>query len=122
MTYLTEVERYRYAERLLAQRDPLGALQMLDPLLDAHAGDHGVQLLAARAYYHSAQLGRAREALTALLDRDPTDHYVRFLLGRTLERSSRHEEALPHLRLAAAMNHDPEYADSVARVERKLAA
>ncbi|MER6951758.1 tetratricopeptide repeat protein [Nonomuraea sp. NPDC000554] len=122
MTHLTEVERYRYAERLLAQRDPLGALQMLDPLLDTHAGDHGVQLLAARAYYHSAQLGRAREALTALLDRDPTDHYVRFLLGRTLERSSRHEEALPHLRLAAAMNHDPEYADSVARVERKLAA
>ncbi|MFI6320973.1 tetratricopeptide repeat protein [Nonomuraea sp. NPDC050556] len=116
------IERYRFSERLLAQRDPLGALQMLEPLLAEHADDHGVQLLAARAYFHSAQLGRAREALTALLDRDPSDHYARFLLGRTLERSRRYDEALPHLRMAAAMHQDPDYADSVSRVSDRLTA
>ncbi|WP_327087849.1 tetratricopeptide repeat protein [Nonomuraea sp. NBC_01738] len=120
MTLLNEIERYRYAERLLGERDALGALYMLEPLLDEHGDDRGVQLLAARAYYHSAQLGRARETLGALVERDPSDHYARFLLGRTLERSSRHEEALPHLRMAAAMAYDPDYADSVSRVERKL--
>lgn len=120
MTLLNEIERYRYAERLLGQRDPLGALTMLEPLLADHADDHGVQLLAARAYYHSAQLGRARDALTGLLERDPSDHYARFLLGRTLERASRPAEALPHLRLAATMHTDPDYTDSVLRVERKL--
>lgn len=120
MTLLNEIERYRYAERLLGQRDPLGALYMLEPLLASHGDDHGVQLLAARAYFHSAQLGRARETLTALLERDPSDHYARFLLGRTLERASRFTEALPHLRLAAAMSQDPDYTDSVTRVESRL--
>ncbi|MEV0581403.1 tetratricopeptide repeat protein [Nonomuraea sp. NPDC050310] len=116
----THVDRYRFAERLLAQRDALGALRLLEPLLHEHGDDHGVQLLAARAYYHSAQLGRAREALTALVERDPSDHYARFLLGRTLERAGRAREALPHLRMAAAMAPEPDYSDSVARVTRSL--
>ncbi|GAA2365090.1 tetratricopeptide repeat protein [Nonomuraea africana] len=118
---VNEIERYRFAERLLGMKDPLGALMMLEPLLEEHGDDHGLQELAARAYYHSAQLGRAREALTALLERDPSDHYARFLLGRTLERSSLLTEALPQLRMAAAMHADPDYAESVGRVERKLA-
>ncbi|WP_431899366.1 tetratricopeptide repeat protein [Nonomuraea sp. bgisy101] len=119
---MNEIERYRFAERLLGMRDPLGALMMLEPLLEEHGDDHGVQLLTARAYYHSAQLGRAKQALDGLLERDPSDHYARFLLGRTLERASRLDEALPHLRMAAAMHADPDYLDSVGRVERKLAA
>ncbi|MFI9556208.1 tetratricopeptide repeat protein [Nonomuraea endophytica] len=120
MTLLNEIERYRYAERLLGQRDALGALYMLEPLLDEHGDDPGVLLLAARAYYHSAQLGRAQKTLGTLVERDPSDHYARFLLGRTLERASKPEQALPHLRMAAAMAGEPDYADSVTRVERKL--
>lgn len=38
-----------------------------------------------------------------ILDIDPVEDYARLMLGRTLERQSRHEEARPHLRLAAAM-------------------
>jgi cytochrome c-type biogenesis protein CcmH/NrfG len=120
MTHLTEIERFRFAERLLGQRDALGALYMLEPLLTEHGDDPGVRLLAARAYYHSAQLAKARKALLALVDGDPADHYARFLLGRTLERASRPAEALPHLRMAAAMAAEPDYTESVARVERKL--
>ncbi|GAA4094509.1 tetratricopeptide repeat protein [Nonomuraea soli] len=115
-----DLDRYRFAERLLAQRDALGALRILEPLLEEYGDHYGVRMLTARAYYHSAQLGRAREALSALIETDPADHYARFLLGRTLERSGRPGEARTHLRMAAAMSPEPDYVDSVARVERKL--
>ncbi|MEU3163752.1 DsbA family protein [Streptosporangium sp. NPDC006930] len=116
-----EVRWLRQAETLLDARDPLGALRTLRPLLADHGDDPAVRLLAARAYFGSAQLGRARETLEALLERTPGDHYARFLLGRTLERANRHPEALPHLRLAAAMSPDPDYVDAVDRVESRLA-
>jgi predicted DsbA family dithiol-disulfide isomerase len=98
-----EVERYRWAESLLDQRDPLGALVLLRPLLAEHGSDRSVRLLAARAWYASAQLGRARAALEELVAEHPADAYAHVLLGRTLERMSRGEQAGPHLRLGAAM-------------------
>ncbi|MGJ6966112.1 DsbA family protein [Streptosporangium sp. G11] len=116
-----EVRWLRQAEALLDARDPLGALRTLRPLLADHGDDPAVRLLAARAYFGSAQLGRARETLESLLERTPGDHYARFLLGRTLERANRHLEALPHLRLAAAMFPEPDYVDALDRVESRLA-
>jgi predicted DsbA family dithiol-disulfide isomerase len=98
-----EVERYRWAESLLEQRDPLGALVLLRPLLAEHGRDRSVRLLAARAWYASAQLGRARTALEELVAEHPADAYAQVLLGRTLQRMSRGEEAGPHLRLSSAM-------------------
>ncbi|GAA2886312.1 hypothetical protein GCM10010517_50040 [Streptosporangium fragile] len=115
-----EVRLLRQAESLLDARDPLGALRTLEPLLAEHGDDPSVRLLAARAYFGSAQLGRARQALESLLERAPGDHYARFLLGRTLERANRHAEALPHLRLAAAMSPDPAYTEAVRRVENRV--
>ncbi|MGI5269015.1 DsbA family protein [Nonomuraea sp. CA-218870] len=103
-----EVERYRHAESLLDQRDPLGALVLLKPLLGEHGDDRNVLLLAGRAYYLSAQLGRARETLERLVAATPDDAYARHLLGRTLQRQGHAGEAAPHLRMAAAMA--PEYA------------
>ncbi|MEU8777192.1 tetratricopeptide repeat protein [Streptomyces sp. NPDC048606] len=61
------------------------------------------RLLPARAYYHSAQLSRAERELRALLERRPVEDYAQLLLGRTLERAGRSEEARPYLRMAAAM-------------------
>ena len=58
-----------------------------------------------------------RDALRALVDRDPTDHYAHHMLGRTLERQNKPREALPFLRLAAAMAAVPDYAQAVQRVE-----
>ncbi|NRQ34964.1 tetratricopeptide repeat protein [Nonomuraea sp. NN258] len=103
-----EVERLRHAESLLDRRDPLGALTLLKPLLAEHGEDRGLRLLAARAYYASAQLGRAAAALTELAAQTPDDSYVRHLLGRTLQRQGKAEQAAPHLAMAAAMT--PEYA------------
>ncbi|MGW3349724.1 DsbA family protein [Nonomuraea rubra] len=105
-----EVERLRYAESLLDQRDPLGALTLLRPLMEEHGGDRGVRLLAARAYFASAQLNRARTALESLVAESPDDSYARHLLGRTLQRQGRHDEAASHLTLAAVMT--PDYATS----------
>ncbi|MCP2356126.1 putative DsbA family dithiol-disulfide isomerase [Nonomuraea thailandensis] len=101
-----EVERLRLAESLLDQRDPLGTLTLLRPLMAEHGDDRGVRLLAARAYFASAQLNRARTALESLVAESPDDSYARHLLGRTLQRQGRHEEAASHLTLAAAMTPD----------------
>ncbi|MEJ2863704.1 hypothetical protein [Actinomycetospora flava] len=49
------------------------------------------------------QLERAEQTLCDLLADAPADGYARLLLGRTLQRRSRHAEAATHLRLAAAM-------------------
>ncbi|MCC5581306.1 DsbA family protein [Microtetraspora sp. AC03309] len=103
-----EVERLRYAESLLDQRDPFGALVLLRPLLDEHGDDRTVRMLAARAYFASAQLGRARATLEWLVAESPDDSYARHLLGRTLQRQGLAEEAAPHLTMAAVMT--PEYA------------
>lgn len=98
-----EVERLRHAESLLEQRDPLGALTLLAPLLEAHGGDRSVRTLAARAYFASAQLGRATRALQSLVEDFPDDSYARHLLGRTLRRRGLDDEAAAHLALAEAM-------------------
>ncbi|UCM89079.1 DsbA family protein [Streptomyces marincola] len=99
-----EVRRLRWAESLLDQRDPLGALTLLRPLLDQHAADLNVRRAAARAYYHSAQLNRARAVLERLVDEAPDDAYARLMLGRALQRLGREDLAAPHLRTAAAMS------------------
>ena len=96
--------------------DPIGAARLLEPIIAAEPGHSDVRLLLARAYFHSAQLGRAEQQLRILVERDPTDHYARFVLGRTLERQSRPAEALTQLRMAAAMHPSQEYEEALARV------
>lgn len=64
---------------------------------------HGLaepRLLLARAYYHSAQLGRAETAARQVIAEDPQDAYAHLLLGRTLQRAGRADEARGPLRLA----------------------
>ena len=63
-------------------------------------GTAELRLYLARSYYHSAQLARSEEILRAMLVDDPDDHYALLLLGRTLQRQSRHDEARPHLAMA----------------------
>ncbi|MGI5171518.1 DsbA family oxidoreductase [Spirillospora sp. CA-253888] len=101
-----EVRRLRRAESLLDQRDPLGALTLLGPLLAEHGEDRNVRMLAARAYYASAQLNRAAAALEDLAAQTPDDSYVHHLLGRTRQRQGRGRDAAAHLAVAAAMTPD----------------
>ncbi|MEU4448454.1 tetratricopeptide repeat protein [Actinosynnema sp. NPDC050801] len=114
-------EAFRRAEALLAERRPLEALRELRVVLEAAPDQVGVQLLAGRAYLGSAQLKRAEAAFRKVLELDPSDHYARFALGRTLQRQSRLTEALTQLRIAAAMNPSPEYQEALGEVSARLA-
>ena len=111
---------YRRAVIFFDAGDPITAAKVLEPIVEAEPDRFDVRLLLARAYFHSAQLGRAEEQLRRLVELNPSDHYARFVLGRTLERAHRPTEALPHLRMAAAMHPSEEYADAVRRAEGKV--
>jgi Flp pilus assembly protein TadD len=110
---------YRMAEGWLDGGRPLEALSMLTPrreeLLETASG----AMLLGRAYFKSAQLRKAEEVFRRAVDLGPTDSYARYLLGRTLARQSRHAEALPHLRLAAAQN--PQYASDRDECQSRIA-
>jgi Flp pilus assembly protein TadD len=112
---------FRQAEALVEERRPLDALKALEPVLDAEPDKPSVQLLAGRAYFHSAQLRHAEQALTRVLELDPSDHYARFVLGRTLQRLGRLVEALGQLRMASAMNPVPEYQEALGEVSARIA-
>ncbi|MFJ8533801.1 tetratricopeptide repeat protein [Streptomyces sp. NPDC093591] len=98
----TTVERWERAQLLFDAKDYIGAARLLAAVVEEAPEQGGPRLLLARAYYHSAQLGRAEEQLRKVIDRDPVEHYAHLMLGRTLERQGRHDEAGPWLRLAAA--------------------
>lgn len=112
---------YRVAYDLLCRRAPGEALDLIEPALAEDPGNTGLRSLRAWAFLIRAQLGRAEEELSRLVADDPSDVWARHALGRALERQSRYADALPHLRLAAAMSGDPVHEAAVSRVEARLA-
>ncbi|WP_053846180.1 tetratricopeptide repeat protein [Streptomyces sp. NRRL B-24085] len=98
----TTVERWERAGLLFEARDYSGAAKLLAAVVEEAPEQTGPRLLLARAYYHSAQLRRAEEQLRVIVERDPVEHYAHLMLGRTLQRLGRAEEAEPWLRMAGA--------------------
>ncbi|TWF92680.1 tetratricopeptide repeat protein [Saccharopolyspora dendranthemae] len=121
MTTEGTVEAFRRAERLVTQRRPLEALSVLEPVVDVARDEPSVQLLLGRAYFFSAQLRKAERAFLRLLDLDPSDHYARLVLGRTLQRQGRLNEARAQLRLAATMHPDPAYQEALGEINAHIA-
>ncbi|HEU5036558.1 MAG TPA: tetratricopeptide repeat protein [Nocardioides sp.] len=111
---------YRTAFDLLARRAPREALEVLEPALEQEPENTGLRILRAWAFLQRAQLQRAEADLSRLVEENPSDDWSRHALGRCLERQSRYAEALPHLRLAAAMSGDPDHGLAALRVERLL--
>jgi thioredoxin-like negative regulator of GroEL len=112
---------YRVAHDLLERRAPVEALAVLEPALAEEPRNTGLRSLRAWAFMMRVQHGRAEVELASLVADDPTDVWARHALGRALEAQSRHAEALPHLRLAAAMSDDPIHVAAVRRAEARLA-
>lgn len=103
---MSAYDLFRFAEEQFAERDYIGAAQALERLFEVDGEQDGhaaARELLARAYFHSAQLGRAEATARDLLERDPTDAYAALLLARSLERQSRPEEADRARRLADAL-------------------
>lgn len=103
------LQAYERGQLFFEAADYVTAAQVLADVVDADPDKVGPRLLLARAYYHSAQLGRAESTLREVVERAPTEAYAHLMLGRTLQRQGRREEARPFLRLAAAMSGDPDY-------------
>jgi Flp pilus assembly protein TadD len=106
----TAYDRFRWAEELFADRQYRTAAQVLEQVLHPENADElgGVgttdaRLLLARAYFFSAQLRGAEREARAVLDQQPTEAYAALLLGRTLQRGQRHDEARTYLAMAEAM-------------------
>ena len=100
----TAHDRWVRAQALFDERAYREAAVLLAELLEDSA-DVGheltdVRLLLARSLYHSAQLNGAIKVATELLDHDPNEPYAHLLVGRSLQRQGKAEEAQPHLRLA----------------------
>jgi tetratricopeptide (TPR) repeat protein len=111
---------YRTAFDLLARRAPAEALDVLEPALADEPDNTGLRTLRAWAFLMRAQLQRAEADLEWLVAENPSDDWAQHALGRCLERQSRYAEALPHLRLAAAMSGEPDHGLAVLRVERMV--
>ncbi len=100
----TTHDRWLRAQALFAERGYREAAVLLAELLD-DPGDVGheltdVRLLLARALFHSAQLDGTIRVATELLEHDPNEPYAHLLVGRSLQRQGKADEAQPHLRLA----------------------
>lgn len=121
MTIGTTYDRYRWAQDLLAHRDPNAAYRVLAELLDEATADAsraddlgGAQLAAIRAElagaaYHSARLDITADLARESLADDPTDVDALVLLVRALQRLGRGADATMALnRLAAIVGPDHE--------------
>ena len=86
--------------------DPSTAARILSEVATAAPDNRAVLTELALAHVQSAALSRAEQVARRLVELDPSDSYARLLLGRALARQSRHAEAVPQLRLAAAMTDD----------------
>src|ERR687890_1729633 len=100
----TAHDRWVRAQSLFDERAYREAAVLLAELID-DAADVGheltdVRLLLARSLYHSAQLDGTIRVATELLDHDPNEPYAHLLVGRSLQRQGKPDEAQPHMRLA----------------------
>ncbi|MEV7416545.1 tetratricopeptide repeat protein [Streptomyces sp. NPDC089919] len=102
----TAAERWARAQLFFDAKEYTNAARTLKGLAAESPELLAPRLLLARAYYHSAQLGRAETELRGILERWPVEDYAQLMLGRTLERQGRAADAAPYLRLAAAMSGD----------------
>lgn len=91
------------ADLLLAMGNPIAAARILTRVVEAEPANEAALEMLARAYFGSAQLGRAEEALSRLVQLAPANGWARRALARTLERQSRAGEAAVHHRVADAL-------------------
>jgi Flp pilus assembly protein TadD len=109
MTQPREIDlhsEYLRADLFFAMGNPTEAARILTRVVEAEPDNEAALELLARSYFGSAQLARAEESLSRLVDLSPANGWARRALARTLERQSRHDEAVAHHRVADALGAD----------------
>ena len=96
-------DRGEYISAAVALAELVEEIERPVPGAEVSTGSTDLRLLLGRAYFHSAQLGKAEEVLVRIVDEHPTEAYAQLLLGRTLQRAGRHDEAARPLALAAIL-------------------
>ena len=99
MTY----EEYRRGIMFFEAKDYAEAGRILAPIAEREPGNQALLETLGRAYFHSAQLGRAEAAFRDLVELAPDHGWAHEALARTLERRNRPDEARRHRNLARAM-------------------
>ena len=97
---------YLRADLLFAMGQPVEAARILEPVVAAEPANAASLELLSRAYFGSAQLAKAEQALARLVELAPANAWARRALARTLERQSRGAEAVVHHRMADALGAD----------------
>jgi uncharacterized protein HemY len=91
---------YRFAQRLLEEREPLPAVPLLEQASRQLPDERAILRLLALAYYGSASFVAAESLLRRLVDADPLDADSLHMLGKTLELTGRPEQAQQYFALA----------------------
>jgi predicted Zn-dependent protease len=94
---------YLRADLYFSMGQPAEAARVLEPVVAAEPANTAALELLARSFFGSAQLHRAEEALTRLVELAPANGWARRALARTLERQSRPADAVVHHRVADAL-------------------
>lgn len=102
--YAELAEQYERGTLYFGMGRYIEAARELEPIVEVAPEHLAARLLLARAYFHSARLGRAEAALREVIARAPADAYAHLMLGCTLQRQNRHAEAAGPLQLAVVMD------------------
>lgn len=104
---MTTYEEFQRATQFFDAKDYAGAARILAPIVAEHGENRAAVELLGRAYFHSAQLGRAEETFRRLIDTDPSNGWAYEALARTLERRNHPDEARGFRKMATAMGIEP---------------
>jgi len=100
---------FRRGVRLLEERHPAAAVQLLARAAEAEPGSRSIREALARAQFDAGEYAAALESFRAVVQADPSDDYAQFGWGVAAARLGDFEASAKHLALAVAMK--PENAD-----------
>jgi len=113
-------ELYRSGTALLEHGDHHAATLPLTRARDLEPASAMVREALGRALFGCQRFREAAGEFAALVDREPTNDYAQFCLGRSLQLQGRHAEARPPLTMAALLQ--PQRTDYRVYRDRTIAA
>ncbi|MEU5386129.1 tetratricopeptide repeat protein [Kitasatospora cineracea] len=113
---------FRRGVRLLEERHPAAAVQLLARAAEAEPGSGSIREALARAQFDAGQYARALESFRAVAEADPSDDYAQFGWGVSAARLGDFETSAEHLALAVAMQPGNRHYQSALRQTRATLA